>query len=408
MIRSLPAWLLLSILAPALAGAGTLHVPGDHDTIQEGIDAASYGDSVLVAPGVYREECRETPYGPSMLVMRSGVTLTSSDGPEVTILDGGAECRVILCDNVDDEAAVLGFTIMGGKALGQELYEDHGGGVFCFHSSPLFADCSFLENTSLMGGGFACDHPSLPELLRCDFTGNSAAGGAGGGAAFLGSSTIPVTDCFFNGNDADAGGAMELSAATPRLSGCSFIQNSAADRGGAIHCRISSPTLTGCTLAWNSSVYGGAIFCEASSFVTITGCTFFGESASGDGSGAVACADGSFALLEKTIIAFAAEGRALSCEDGSGNATLQCCDLYGNQGGDWVGCIADQAEVEGNISVDPLFCEADAGDFSLADESPCSEENNPTCGQVGAWPVGCESPTAVRPETWGRIKTLYR
>ncbi|MCC6427205.1 MAG: hypothetical protein IT435_10340 [Phycisphaerales bacterium] len=43
---------LLSPLACA-APAADLHVPADYPTIQAGIDAASDGDSVVVAPGTY-------------------------------------------------------------------------------------------------------------------------------------------------------------------------------------------------------------------------------------------------------------------------------------------------------------------------------------------------------------------
>ena len=47
--------------------------------------------------------------------------------------------------------------------------------------------------------------------------------------------------------------------------------------------------------------------------------------------------------------------------------------------------------VDGNFSADPLFCAPDILDFMLQDTSPCAAENNPECGQIGAWPIGCST-----------------
>jgi len=68
---------------------------------------------------------------------------------------------------------------------------------------------------------------------------------------------------------------------------------------------------------------------------------------------------------------------------------LSCCDLFGNDGGDWVGPIAGQLGQNGNIREDPLFCHPGTGDFFLQPGSPCAPEHNPDCGLLGAWPVGC-------------------
>lgn len=90
-----------------------------------------------------------------------------------------------------------------------------------------------------------------------------------------------------------------------------------------------------------------------------------------------------------------------------GSATIVCSDIYGNAEGDWVGCIANQGGEDGNISQDPQFCNAEKSDFHLMNTSPCAPENNPDCGLVGAWSVGC-GPTRVSQATWGQIKAGYR
>ena len=57
----------------AVANAATLNVPDDHPTIQAAIDAAKPGDTVLVAPGEYRETLR----------LSSGVRIKGVDRDEV-------------------------------------------------------------------------------------------------------------------------------------------------------------------------------------------------------------------------------------------------------------------------------------------------------------------------------------
>ena len=72
-------------------------------------------------------------------------------------------------------------------------------------------------------------------------------------------------------------------------------------------------------------------------------------------------------------------------------AILSCCDVYGNEGGDWTGLIAGQLGLYGNISLDPLICNASQQDFHLQEGSPCAPASppHPQCGLVGAWEVGC-------------------
>jgi polygalacturonase len=59
--------------------ATTIHVPADQPTIQSGINAASNGDTVLVAPGTYKENINFSG---------KAITLKSSGGARVTIIDG--------------------------------------------------------------------------------------------------------------------------------------------------------------------------------------------------------------------------------------------------------------------------------------------------------------------------------
>ena len=118
-------------------------------------------------------------------------------------------------------------------------------------------------------------------------------------------------------------------------------------------------------------------------------CTMYGNIAP-VGSG-VSCPNDYSISIENTIISGGHDGEAVNCGEFA-NVTLTCCDLHGNAGGDWVGCIADQAWVNGNISADPIFCDAPNSDFALRSDSPCLPENHPGglgCGVIGVLGLGC-------------------
>ncbi|MCC7143432.1 MAG: hypothetical protein IT349_15145 [Candidatus Eisenbacteria bacterium] len=93
--------------------------------------------------------------------------------------------------------------------------------------------------------------------------------------------------------------------------------------------------------------------------------------------------------LDRTIIAFTEGGAALECIDlAPGNVpSVSCCNLFGNSGGNYVGCLDGQGSGSGNLEVDPRFCSAFDRDYHLQETSPCVLD--PTCGQIGAFGVGC-------------------
>lgn len=74
----------LSIAVPA--HGATIAVPGDVAAIQGVIDAASVGDTVVVAPGVYHEEID---------FKGKAITVRSESGPDVTVLEGDFDGTVV-------------------------------------------------------------------------------------------------------------------------------------------------------------------------------------------------------------------------------------------------------------------------------------------------------------------------
>ncbi|MBT5382164.1 MAG: DUF1565 domain-containing protein [Phycisphaerae bacterium] len=189
-------------------GDGIHEVPSEYATVQEAINAAGYGDTVLVAPGTY------TGTGDWVInPLGKPITIRATGTPEETILDGEGARGVVQCAGGEGADTIIeGFTITGGSA------DDNGGGIYCYNSSPTITDCTISDNTAAYyGGGINCNYYSSPT----------------------------ITDCTISGNTAN-------------------------DSGGGIYCYDSNPTITGCTISGNTAISGGGISCNYYSSPTLT------------------------------------------------------------------------------------------------------------------------------------------
>lgn len=170
-------------------------------------------------------------------------------------------------------------------------------------------------------------------------------------------------------------GGVHCAAASPTFIDCILSQN-VAEFGGGMGCRnSSSPTLTNCAFIGNSYPWGGGMFCERNSSPTLTDCRFEGNEGHRDAG--IACDQGCSPSLTNTVIAFNHSGEAVLCLEANSNPTLACCDVYGNAGGDWVGCIEDQYGSNGNIAEDPIFCDPVNGELTIRSDSPCAPFSPP-------------------------------
>jgi hypothetical protein len=187
-----------------------------------------------------------------------------------------------------------------------------------------------------------------------------------------------------------------------------FADNYANQGGGVFMYNVASASITGSTFEGNTATADGgalSIWGPASpASVTLSGCTLVGNSSPVGGGVSVRIP----VSIENTIIAFGMEGEAVTCM-GNGVGVMSCTNIIGNAGGDWTGCIADQFGIDGNFSADPLFCNAVAGDYTLAEISPCAPEHSPVgCGLIGAHPVACAAPIGVADEGAPRIGPFMR
>jgi hypothetical protein len=125
------------------------------------------------------------------------------------------------------------------------------------------------------------------------------------------------------------------------------------------------------------------------------GCTFVGNSAP-EGSNIIAY-HSSLPAITHSIIVFGSGGAGFDLV-GPAEPILTCCDMYGNEGGDWRWPLINQLEVDGNICLDPCYCDPGLDDWQLWNYSPCNQEG---CGLIGAWPVGCWDPQGAEEEGGG-------
>ena len=149
--------IVASMLLPTLATARTWHVPVDAPTIQAGIDSASVGDDVLVAPGTYFEHD---------ITMKAGITVHSDQGPGVTTVDAGGAGVGFICTDLQEEVTIEGFTILNGRAQ-TEQHDGSGGGVTCIESYLLVRDCVVTGCSAELDGGGIYAGQSTIEIDAC-------------------------------------------------------------------------------------------------------------------------------------------------------------------------------------------------------------------------------------------------
>lgn len=163
--------IILTALLNCLYGQSrTINVPNDYSTIQQGINNAVNGDTVLVAPGYYYENINFK--GKDILLTSYFLLSWDTSFIKSTIIDGSRPKNVdtascVLFINHEGPAAILqGFTITGGK--GTEWTDEHGagkyregGGILSALSSPTIRFNIITDNradsttgvTSAGGGG---------------------------------------------------------------------------------------------------------------------------------------------------------------------------------------------------------------------------------------------------------------
>ena len=334
-------------------------VPSEYSNIQSAIDESLDGDVVMVQNGTYLENIN---------FEGKGITVTSVTGPDSTIIDGGGTDIVVTFDSNEDANSVLtGFTITNGNAQQPWPY-NRGGGVNCQNSSPRMFDLIITGNTGQGGGGGVYIKNASPEMHYCDITDN-VAGWNGGGMYIEGvnqgySAYFHQVD--IRGNTGSAGGGVQIQNSNPTFAFVEVSGNT-GDVGGGIHFEQSNAQLYNVTIVNNTAQTGGGIqlkenYSDISSEVH----------------------------LENSIVWGNDPQQIYFHEEGMPNyMSILHSNIEGGYDAIEFNSNGDLLESEGNIDADPLFCNFDNGNFSLAENSPCVNVDWDSEEYMGAHGIGC-------------------
>jgi hypothetical protein len=437
---------LLLLLPQTPATSTTLRVPSEYATLNHALVATSPGDTVLVAPGTYKDVERRriwtginwfTAY--SCAFLEDGVTLKSEAEPSVTTIDmagkGDGISHVMTAYVLSsDDIVIEGFTITGAPQgnWGLWLYKCGGRGIVrdCVHrdlrGSPdvgaaivgartplLVEDTVFEDCRGAIGGAIHMQSKNLTvrdcvfrkcsnsairatgdysarrvRIERCRFEGNYAAG-LGGAIRIWEYASTSITDCVFveNTSNLTGGGAISLSGA-PGSEG-NWVRGNLFYRN-----HVLSPLAAGGGINWRDS--GG--YLEGNTFVECDAPT---------GACAALGPDGPRDLIvRRNIFAGSQGGPAIWWIRGApGHVPESACNIFWNNPG---GNFEDYPPGASDLFLDPQFCNPEAGNFTVSASSPCLPENENACTEViGAFGEGCDI-VSVESTTWGRLKVLYR
>jgi len=184
----------------SVRAADTLYVPGDYSTIQAAINAASMGDTIMVAAGTYYE---------NLVINKKIHIVGAGDYKTKTVIDGGGSGSTVLISGIPLKPAMYtmkleGFYIRNGAGTVVSPYGKLGGGLLIVDSTYVIINsCVMVGNSADYGAGAGCADSS-PRFINCVFWNNDA-DDYGGGLGNGGSNSV-VVNCVFWSNSAGVSG----------------------------------------------------------------------------------------------------------------------------------------------------------------------------------------------------------
>ena len=379
-------------------------------TIQQGVDMAVAGDTVLVGAGTY------TGTGNKNIVLTGkGITLRSSVGRDNTVIDCENDGRgITIGEGTPDSLIVDGFTLTNGNySWGAGLYIrssnptikkctfssnqtiSGGGGVGMWGASPVFQNCLFTGNSAHRGGGAVHVEQSSPIFKNCEFSANLSAKdteglfGRGGALYAHQNSEVVITQSSFNTNAAeDCGAAVAVESSQLHLINALFVGNHTdTGSGGGLFAYQSTFEVVNSVFNGNSAHEGGGIATGYLSYATIINSTFSSNQAVWGGG--VEVYHSSEMTVSNSILwnnTATSSGQQILLDEST--LTVGHTDISGGAAGidDYSGYSTLDYQTD-NVDSDPLFVDPTGVDgiagtrddkLALQKGSPCIDSANKT------------------------------
>jgi hypothetical protein len=327
------------------------------DAIQEAIDAAENGDTVIVLDGRY------TGDGNRDIEFRGkAVMVRSQNGPEDCIIDCQANRAdphrgFYIHEGEGADSILQGFTITNGCMPSDNWQDTSGGGAILCHGSAIIRNNKIVGNHAYYGGGItAWGSPTIIGNLIAE---NMAVEGGGINCYEWGL----IKNNIIRGNRASryGGGIWTWEDYPATIVNNVISENEAGSAGGGIGSAWDETIIIGNLIVRNTTAgNGGGIYLAGSADVMSN--TIVGNRA-GSGGG-IYDQWSIFGLPVRNSIVW-----------GNGDDLYNCRPTYC--------CVEDEDPGKGNIHLEPLFADAASGDFHLK-------------SQAGRW----------NPKTWGWVKDV--
>jgi hypothetical protein len=240
--------------------------PDGDITIQEAVDKANPGDTIILDDGQYIGEGNYNinVFKPISIVSKNvGKAIIN-----MTTVSNAVRGFNINSDNVTFDGLAITGVHSSGATIGGAMGKNNG-------ENTLIKQCNFIDNKNIMVAAAILNMEGSASIINCTFSNNinqPFLGEAYGGAIANFADNVYIDGCVFNENSASEnymvgnGGAIYNEGQNVIIKNSNFTKNHAGLNGGAINNNVkpvdANNEIMDCVFIENSAGFGGAVSIE--------------------------------------------------------------------------------------------------------------------------------------------------